>query len=189
MAQLARRPTAERRRTMRRAETQWFILVLFLVAALGYYAYKNWNATPPNTIVGKAWVIDGDTVVINNTHIRLESIDAPEGAQTCTDAGGGSWPCGNRATRELRNTIRGQELTCEERALDRYRRTLAICKLPDGTDLNAWMVRQGWAVAYGFAKTYQSEQDEAENAKRGIWAGTFMEPAQWRRLNPRHEGD
>jgi endonuclease YncB( thermonuclease family) len=51
------------------------------------------------------------------------------------------------------------------------------------------MVRQGWAVAFGFAKTYQSEQDEAENAKRGIWAGTFMEPALWRKLNPRHEGD
>jgi endonuclease YncB( thermonuclease family) len=79
--------------------------------------------------------------------------------------------------------------TCEEKALDRYRRTLAICKLPDSTDINAWMVRQGWAVAYGFAKTYQSEQDEAQNAKRGIWAGTFMEPAQWRKLNPRHEGD
>ena len=173
---------------MRPAETQWLILVLFLVAAFGYSAYKNWHAAPPNTIVGKAWVIDGDTVVINNIHIRLEGIDAPESAQTCTDAGGGSWACGNRATRELRNYIRGQELTCEEKALDRYRRTLAICKLPDGTDINAWMVRQGWAVAYGFTKTYQSEQDEAENAKRGIWAGTFMEPAHWRKLNPRHEG-
>jgi endonuclease YncB( thermonuclease family) len=174
---------------MRPAEAQWLILVLFLVAGLGYYAYKNWNATPPNTIVGRAWVIDGDTVVINNTHIRLEGIDAPEGAQTCTDAGGGSWACGNRATRELRNYIRGQELTCKEKALDQYRRTLAICKLPDGTNINAWMVRQGWAVTYGFAKTYQSEQDEAESARRGIWAGTFMQPAQWRKLNPRHEGN
>ena len=153
---------------MRPAETQWLILVLFLVAALGYYAYKNRHAAPSNTIVGKAWVIDGDTVVINNIHIRLQGIDAPESAQTCTDAGGGSWACGNRATRELRNYIRGQELTCDEKALDRFRRTLAICKLPDGTDINAWMVRQGWAVAYGFSKTYQSEQDEAENAKRGI---------------------
>jgi len=60
-----------------------------------------------------------------------------------------------------------------------------------GPGENAGVLRlpEGWAVAYGFAKTYQSEQDEAENAKRGIWAGTFMEPAQWRRLNPRHEGD
>jgi endonuclease YncB( thermonuclease family) len=75
---------------MRPAETQWLILVLILVAGLGYYAYKNWNAAPPNTIVGKTWVIDGDTVVINNIHIRLEGIDAPESAQMCTEAGGGS---------------------------------------------------------------------------------------------------
>jgi endonuclease YncB( thermonuclease family) len=174
---------------MRPAEAQWLIVVLFLVVALGYYLYKGWNAPPPDTIVGKAWVIDGDTVVINNTHIRLEGIDAPESAQTCTDVGGSSWACGSRSTRELRNYIRDQALTCEQKALDRYRRTLAICKLPDGTDINAWMVRQGWAIAYGFAQTYQSEQNAAENAKRGMWAGAFMEPAQWRKLNPSHEGD
>jgi len=145
------------------------------------------NDTLADDMIGQASVIDGDTLEVHSTRIRLWGIDAPESAQTCADAGGGSWACGNRATRELRNYIRGQQLSCKEKALDRYRRTLAICKLPDGTDINAWMVRQGWAVAYGFTKTYQSEQDEAENAKRGIWAGTFMEPAQWRKLNPRHE--
>ncbi len=174
---------------MRPAEMQWLFVVLFLIAALGYYAYRGWNASPPNTIIGKAWVIDGDTIVINNTHIRLEGIDAPESTQSCIDARGGSWACGSRATRELRNYIRGQELTCTEKALDRYRRTLAICKVPDGTDINAWMVRQGLAIAYGFAKTYRSEQNEAENAKRGIWAGTFTEPAQWRKLNPNREAE
>ena len=56
---------------MRPAETQWLIAILFLVAAAAYYAYKNWNAALPNVIVGQAWVVDGDTVVINNTRIRL----------------------------------------------------------------------------------------------------------------------
>jgi endonuclease YncB( thermonuclease family) len=42
------------------------------------------------------------------------------------------------------------------------------------------MVRQGWAVAYGFATMYESEEAEAEVAKRGIWTGTFMPPSRWR---------
>jgi endonuclease YncB( thermonuclease family) len=188
MAGLAGRPTVGRRR-LRPADAQWLVCILFVVGVASFYAYKRWNAPPPNAIVGKAWVIDGDTVIISGTHIRLEGIDAPESIQNCTDAGGKQWACGNRATRELRNYIRGREIVCEEKALDRYRRTLAICKLPDGTDINAWMVRQGWAIAYGFVKVYQSEQDEAEKAKRGIWAGTFMEPSEWRRRNPRHDAD
>jgi len=188
MAGLTGRPTVGRRR-LRPADAQWLICILFVIGAVSFYAYKRWNAPPPNAIVGKAWVIDGDTVIISGTHIRLEGIDAPESIQNCTDAGGKPWACGNRATRELRNYIRGREIACEEKALDRYRRTLAVCKLPDGSDINAWMVRQGWAIAYGFVKVYQSEQDEAANAKRGIWAGTFMQPSEWRRLNPRHDAD
>jgi endonuclease YncB( thermonuclease family) len=56
---------------------------------------------------------------------------------------------------------------------------LAVCSLA-GADVNAWMVRQGWALAYGSAGHYQSQQDEARAAKRGIWAGTFTYPQQWR---------
>lgn len=186
MGRFQGRSTAERRR---RAGAQWLIYIALLVGALIVYGYKRWNAPPPNAIVGKAWVIDGDTIGISGTHIRLEGIDAPESTQSCTDADGKPWSCGTRATRELRNYIRGREVTCEEKALDRYKRVLAICKLPDGSDINAWMVRQGWAIAYGFAKTYQSEQDESEQAKRGIWSGTFMPPSEWRRLNPRHDPD
>jgi endonuclease YncB( thermonuclease family) len=35
-------------------------------------------------------------------------------------------------------------------------------------------------VAYGFANTYESEEAAAKAARRGIWAGTFMPPSQWR---------
>jgi len=174
---------------MRRVDAGWLVCILFVVGAGAFYAYKHAHAPPRNAIVGKAWVIDGDTVIISDTHIRFEGIDAPESIQTCNAANGKPWPCGSRATRELRNLIRGREIACEEKALDRYRRVLGICKLSDGTDINAWMVRQGWAVAYGFAKTYQPEQDEAKNARRGIWSGTFMQPQEWRRLNPRHDAD
>jgi endonuclease YncB( thermonuclease family) len=167
------------RGTASRRDAQWLIYIILIICGLSYYGYKHWNAPPPAAIIGKAWVIDGDTVVISDVHIRLEGIDAPETDQTCTDANGKSWPCGQTATRELRGFIGGRG------AEDRYGRTLAVCKLPDGSDVNAWLVRQGWALATGFVKMYESEQDEAEAAKRGIWAGTFTPPWKWRQEHPR----
>jgi endonuclease YncB( thermonuclease family) len=161
------------------------LLGLILVAALaGFYAYNHWNAPPQPAIVGKAWVIDGDTIDVSGTRIRLQGIDAPESDQSCTDSKGAAWPCGREATRELMAHIRGRELTCDRRGLDRFQRVLAVCVLPDGADVNAWMVQQGWALASGFVKIYRSEEAEAEAAKRGIWAGSFMHPQQWRQRHP-----
>jgi len=37
----------------------------------------------PGPIVGWARVIDGDTIDISGTRIRLDGIDAPESSQTC----------------------------------------------------------------------------------------------------------
>ena len=125
-------------------------------------------------------MIDGDTIDIAGARIRLKGIDAPELDQTCTDPKGEAWACGKAATRELRAHVQRQELTCDTRGLDQYRRVLAICSLPDGTDINAWMVQQGWAVASGFAPSYYAEQTEAQSGKRGIWSGSFVPPRQWR---------
>jgi endonuclease YncB( thermonuclease family) len=159
---------------------QLFVGIILVACLLGYYGYEHWNTQPQTALIGKAWVIDGDTIEISGTRIRLEGIDAPESDQTCMDSKGKTWPCGRAATSELRAHIRGQELTCHRRAFDKYKRALAVCSLLDGSDINAWMVQQGWALAYGFAKTYESEETEAESAKRGIWVGTFVSPSQWR---------
>jgi endonuclease YncB( thermonuclease family) len=121
---------------------------------IAYQLYRYWNPEPHPVIIGGARVIDGDTIDIAGARIRLKGIDAPELEQTCTDRRGEEWACGKAATRELRAHVQRQELTCDTRGLDQYRRVLAICSLPDGTDINAWMVRQGWAVASGFAPSY-----------------------------------
>ena len=42
-------------------------------------------ATSTGTIVGRASVIDGDTIDIRGTRIRFSGIDAPESRQSCRD--------------------------------------------------------------------------------------------------------
>jgi endonuclease YncB( thermonuclease family) len=173
-----------KRPAIRRSGGRALIGVAVLVVSLGFYAYKYWKTSSLAPVVGAAWVADGDTLEISGARIRLEGIDAPELDQTCADDKGHSWWCGRTATRELRAYVRGRELKCEPTGFDQFERVLAICFLPDGSDLNAWMVRQGWALASGYGKTYQSEQDEAKAAKRGIWAGTFTPPREWRHSHP-----
>jgi endonuclease YncB( thermonuclease family) len=48
------------------------------------------------------------------------------------------------------------------------------------------MVRQGHAIAYlRDSRIYLPEQQAARQARRGLWAGNFQTPADWRREFPR----
>ncbi len=44
------------------------------------------------------------------------------------------------------------------------------------------MVSQGWALAYRrYSLDYVDEEADAQAARRGIWAGEFVRPWEWRR--------
>lgn len=45
-------------------------------------------------LVGKPRIVDGDTIEIGGTKIRLHGIDAPEDKQTCKKADGSDYRCG-----------------------------------------------------------------------------------------------
>ncbi len=166
------------------------IVAIVLIGSLGIYAVERWMRPPDAPIIGTAFVADGDTLTISGTRIRLIDIDAPELDQMCMDSQGRDWPCGRQASAQLRSRVRGQDLTCQPKSKDQYGRALATCTLPDGSNINAWMVQQGWAVTYGSADVYGRQQTEAKGAKRGVWSGSFMQPREWRREHPRSsEGD
>ena len=138
-------------------------------------------------IVGKARVIDGDTITINNAKIRFSGIDAPEknyyGQTQFCKGPKGVWACGKKASSKLKKLINGQEVQCTDEGKDRYGRTLSIC-YANGVDLQAEMVRSGMAVAYlRYSNRYENEMLEAMIAQVGIWAGPFLEPEDWRRQN------
>ena len=50
-----------------------------------------------------------------------------------------------------------------------------------GEDLGAWMVRNGWALAFvRYSSDYMSQELAAKRARVGIWAGSFTPPWDWR---------
>lgn len=129
-------------------------------------------------LAGKTRVIDGDTLEVAGVRVRLWGIDAPEKRQVCR-SGRKTWSCGGLAEAALRSRSAG--LRCEEKGKDRYGRVLGVCfEGPD--DINAWLVSEGWALAYRrFAQAYAAQETEARTGKRGIHRGEFVAPWDWRR--------
>jgi endonuclease YncB( thermonuclease family) len=88
-------------------------------------------------IAGHPRVIDGDTIDISGTRIRLHGIDAPELTQTCMIAGQ-PYRCGARSAQALADFMRGHVVGCIPVDVDQYRRTIARCHTENGNiDMNA----------------------------------------------------
>lgn len=140
------------------------------------------SATAGAWLSGKAFVIDGDTIVVRGQHVRLAGIDAPEIDQYCLDARGQSYPCGIEASAALSALTRNRDVTCIEINFDRYRRIVARCEV-DSRDVGDAMVRAGHAIVYvryDAEGRYADAEREAHSAKRGIWQGNFVQPEAWR---------
>jgi endonuclease YncB( thermonuclease family) len=134
-------------------------------------------------ISGFAVVTDGDTIKISNNKIRLHGIDAPEKKQNCTK-NAKEYNCGIVATEALINKISKNVVKCLiQKNKDRYNRFIGVC-FDDQENLNKWMVRNGYAIAYRrYSKDYILDEDYAKKNKLGLWSGIFLDPEKWRKLN------
>ena len=131
-------------------------------------------------VSGSATIVDGDTLRIGSTTIRLYGMDAPETRQTCERAGN-SWPCGEESSRKLSQLVGEKMVLCYEIDRDRYGRVVAICRVGD-IELGAAMVRSGLALAdRQYSIEYIQQETAAKDATRGIWSGDFVAPWDWRR--------
>lgn len=141
------------------------------------------HAQGPATITGIPTVTDGDTLQIRTTKIRLYGVDAPESAQNCLRAGQ-TYGCGQEAAFALADLVRGRNVTCQRRDTDRYGRMVAVCTVGP-TEINRWLVEQGHALPYleYGGRVYQDAERRAKAARKGLHAGTFQAPWDYRR-NP-----
>jgi endonuclease YncB( thermonuclease family) len=86
----------------------------------------------------------------------------------------------------LADRIGERTVRCQERDRDRYGRTVAVCYVA-GEDVDRWMVEQGWAVAFRkYSLDYVDAENDAREARRGIWQGEFEMPWDWRAARRNH---
>ena len=172
-----------RRRRYRRPRPLWrraadYALTAILIAA-SLWGLRIWGGFGG----GAVRVIDGDSLIVDGREVRLSGIDAVELHQTCLDPKGRSWPCGRLARNHLRTLVRGEKLDCKTVDVDKYERTVAVCRAK-GRDIGLAMLAAGWAVPYiGAPPAYYRASGQARAARLGIWHGRFTRPAEWRALH------
>jgi endonuclease YncB( thermonuclease family) len=95
-------------------------------------AFTAWLVFSPAhafDLTGVPRIVDGDTLAIGSTKVRLQGIDAPETDQVCLNANGDHWTCGIEARDQLAVHIGGRDIRCSSNGIDAYQRTLGTCYL------------------------------------------------------------
>jgi endonuclease YncB( thermonuclease family) len=141
-----------------------FLMTTVLVANLTV-------ARSETVIMGRASVIDGDTIEIHGERVRLNGVDAPESAQLCHD--------GQQRRYALDKFLAASRPTrCKFVERDRYGRFVGDCFRADGASVAATLVRSGWALDWPrYSKgEYADEQEAAKRESLGLWKGKFMPP-------------
>jgi endonuclease YncB( thermonuclease family) len=126
---------------------------------------------------------EGDHIQIGTARIRLAGIDAPSVDQLCLNTKGERWTCGIAARDELIRHAGDKSWTCHVSQTERRGRQVAHCEV-DGEDIQKWMVKNGWALAYTrVSHDYDADEKAAREAKAGMWQGAFIAPWEWRVRN------
>ncbi|QFI65812.1 thermonuclease family protein [Sinorhizobium alkalisoli] len=150
----------------------------FAIASIALLSISQ-SASAVEPLIGRASVIDGDTIEIRGERIRLNGVDAPESWQQCEDENGRAYRCGKEAAAALDRFLAASRPTsCEFVDRDRYGRFVGRCFRADSREVNRWLVKSGNAVDWERYSNgaYADAQDEARARGAGIWRGRFQLP-------------
>jgi endonuclease YncB( thermonuclease family) len=92
------------------------------------------SSVTPDYVGTVTWVIDGDTIIVNDVHVRLLSIDTPELNE----------PGGSQAASFMIDLLYGQDVLLFCDGWDRYDRLLCDVHL-NGHDVGDILVDEGLA--------------------------------------------
>ena len=117
-------------------------LLILSVATLGFFI-SSFSAVLASDFTGPVVsVLDGDTIEVLHDHyperLRLNGIDCPEKGQAY----------GKRTKQAASELVFGKEVTLQTHGHDKYKRMIADVLLPDGTNVNQELVKQGWCWWY-----------------------------------------
>lgn len=134
-------------------------------------------------IVGKARAIDGDTLTIDGTIVRLLGVDAPELNQTCLTRKNKTSRCGDLSRQMLDTLFKNVTVKCRGEEKDPDGALVAVC-FAGPFDINEQMVASGWALPVRQeTEAYVRAEGFARARLEGMWRGTFTPPWQWRKEN------
>lgn len=158
---------------MKQSVCRWLAVPLLALAL----TTPSWAA---KTIEGKVIsVADGDTLTLVDANrekvkVRLGQIDAPESAM----------PYGGKAKQALADKVFGKQVSIAVETKDRYGRVVGVVWL-QGKEINLQLLEEGmawWYKDYSSDKRYQAAQEQARQAKKGLWEQANPQaPWEWRK--------
>ena len=166
------------------------LIILAAITVFAGHAYRSNALVQPSLIEAEAKiykvkrVLNGKSFTLENGKtVRLASIQVPNIAELKGLKRAGE-PMGKQSHQALIDLLNRQTITLKfgEQQEDRKGRLVGLAYLPDGRNVQAEMISQGWAVAYPFPdlrkplKTWLKLEDEARKAKRGIWRHDYWKP-------------
>ena len=130
-----------------------------------------------DTLEGMGTAMGPDTLVVEGVLVRLEGMDAFEPDQSCQHQGALTYTCGAVPQQILGQALALDTVSCIAGAIDPWGRVVGRCQV-QGADLGAVLVASGYALALpgSDGAAYSVPMMDAQLARRGAWAGTFMQP-------------
>lgn len=137
------------------------------------------RAASSDAIEGIGTAVSGDTLRVAGKTVRLDGIEAPLAQQSCVDARGRPWACGQSAQQALARLLRSRRVSCDLSGTTGGRST-GTCRA-GGRDIAAELVSSGHVFASsGLFAAYRGQEREARDGKLGIWVGETLRPSQFR---------
>lgn len=130
---------------------------------------------------GSARATSGDTLRLSGQILRLSGIEAPETDQQCGGQGKEKrWRCGAAAQTALQEILRDKPVTCDLQGTNDKGQKLATCKAGK-IDIAADLAGRGHVFAQaGLFSSYGRQEQDARNAKLGVWRGSAERPQEYR---------
>jgi endonuclease YncB( thermonuclease family) len=116
-------------------------------------------------------IVDGQTLWLNGTLVRLRGVDAPSRGRFCRNMSGELYDCGAAAVAALSEIAHGRGISCQLSGRDSSGFPLGNCQAGD-VDVNRSIVASGWAHASLDMDELRQAEARARSARLGIWAGS-----------------
>jgi endonuclease YncB( thermonuclease family) len=159
------------------------------------------SRAPSPAYGGAASAHDGNTLLVQDTLVRLRGVNAPLPGQICRRPNGTAFDCGAQATVALNQIIRGSDVLCardnrpettgqnaqpnnqQQAAGENGREPVVTCTLMgrDGPPINIGqsMVEEGYAASRG--DVFAREAQIAQTNPRNLTAWCSLRPEVWAR--------